>query len=67
MDSAVCLACKDQLAVVLRQNVKQRAIVNIQLGPMFSPVMRTILDPGLRAAHHPYQQRLEDDGDGQGM
>ena len=42
MDSAVHLACEGQIAVVVQQNEKQRAIVNMQLGPMFSPVMGKI-------------------------
>ena len=50
-----------------QQNAKQRAIVNMQLGPMLISVMGKILTRGLRAAHQQYQQVLEDDGDCQGM
>ena len=39
----------------------------MQLGLLFSPVMGKISAAGLRAAHWQYQQRLEDDGDRQGM
>ena len=50
-----------------QQNAKQRAIVNMQLGPMLSLVMGKISTRGLRATHQQYQQVLEDDGDCQGM
>lgn len=67
MDSAVRLACEGQLAIIVQKNAKQRAIVNMQLGPMFSEVMGKISVAGLRAAHRQYQQRFSDDRECQGM
>ena len=67
MDSAVRFACEGRYAVVVQQNSKQRAIVNMQLGPMFSPVRGKISATGLLAAHQQDQQRLEDDVDCQGL
>ena len=67
MDSAVRLSCEGQLAIIVQKNAKQRAIVNMQLGPMFSEVMRKISVAGLRAAHQQYQQWFSDDRDCQGM
>ena len=54
MDSAVRLACEGQLAVVVQQNAKQRAIVNMQLGTMFADAMGKICVAVLRGAHRQY-------------
>ena len=56
---AVRLSCGGQLAVVMQQNVKQRAIVNMQLVSASSLVIGKILVEGLRAAHWQYRQRVE--------
>ncbi|KAI9915490.1 hypothetical protein PsorP6_007851 [Peronosclerospora sorghi] len=60
------LACEGQIAVITQQNAKQLAIVNMQLGPMFSEMMGKISVSGLRAAHRQYLQRLDDNRDCQG-
>ncbi|KAI9919333.1 hypothetical protein PsorP6_017276 [Peronosclerospora sorghi] len=60
------LACEGQLAVITQQNAKQRAIFDMQFGPMFSEVMGKISVVGLRAAHRQYLQRFDDIRDCQG-
>ena len=50
-----------------QQNAKQRAIVNMQLGPMFAEKMGKISVAGLRAVHRQYQQWLAKNWDCKGM
>ena len=62
MDSEVRRACEGSLAVVVQQNAKQRASVNMQLDTMFAEGMGKIPVAALRGAHRQYQQRLTNDG-----
>ncbi|CCI46388.1 unnamed protein product [Albugo candida] len=39
VDSAVCLACKGQLAATVPANAKQRAMIQMQLGFMLLKIM----------------------------
>ena len=58
MYSAVCLSCKGKLAITVQKNANQRAIVSIQLGPMFIESVGNHRKQVLRASHRHYQQRL---------
>ncbi|KAI9906863.1 hypothetical protein PsorP6_004411 [Peronosclerospora sorghi] len=64
--AAVRLACEGQFPVITQQNPKQRAIVSMKLGLMFSEVMEKISVEGLCDAHRQYLQRFDDNRDCQG-
>ena len=59
VSTALELACHGQLAIFSHQNERGRAIVEMQLGPLFARVMGKVSVAGVLAAHRQWLKRLE--------
>lgn len=60
VDVAVKLACDNQLAGIIQKHAKQRAVADMQFGPLFSQVMGKTSEEALRRTHREFTQRYID-------
>ncbi|CAJ2651961.1 unnamed protein product [Trifolium pratense] len=60
VDNAVKLACDNQLAGIVQKHAKQRAVADMQFGPLFCQVIGKISEESLRQTHRHYTQRYID-------